>query len=68
MTVLKPYGSDWVPVHEVARLVTERGLYRRRDGHPLPPAQVRSRATKYPHLFEGTRDGTNRIRLRAVSE
>ncbi len=62
--VLKDHREDWVPVHEVARRVTERGLYRRKDRHPLPPAQVRARAAKYPDLFEGTRDGTNRIRLR----
>ena len=66
MVVLKDYGSDWVSVHEVARLVTERGLYRRKDRHPLPPAQVRARAAKYDELFEGTRDGTNRIRLRRL--
>lgn len=64
MIVLKDFGTDWVPVHEVARRVTERGLYRRKDRHPLPPAQVRARAAKYSELFEGTRDGTNRIRLR----
>jgi len=64
--VLKDYGTDWVPVYEVARRVTERGLYRRKDRHPLAPAQVRARAAKYPELFEGTRDGTNRIRLRRL--
>jgi hypothetical protein len=64
MVVLKDYGTDWVSVHDVARLITERKLYRRKDQHPLPPAQVRARAAKYPELFEGTTDGTNRIRLR----
>ena len=68
MVVLKDYGSDWVPVHEVARLITERRLYRRKDGHPLPPAQVRARAAKCADLFEGTTDGTNRIRLRRVDD
>lgn len=63
MIVLKDFGTDWVAVHEVARLVTERRLYGRKDGHPLPPAQVRARAAKHPELFEGTTDGTNRIRL-----
>jgi hypothetical protein len=63
MIVLKDFGTDWVPVHEVARLVTERRLYGRKDGHPLPPAQVRARAAKHPQMFEGTTDGTNRIRL-----
>jgi hypothetical protein len=63
MIVLKDFGTDWVPVHEVARLVTARRLYGRKDGHPLPPAQVRARAAKHPELFDGTTDGTNRIRL-----
>jgi hypothetical protein len=67
MIVLKDFGTGWIAVHEVARLVTERQLYGRKDGHPLPPAQVRARAAKYPGLFEGTTDGTNRIRLRRAS-
>ncbi len=62
--LLEDYGLDWVPVHEIARLVTERRLYERKDGEPVPAAQVRARAAKYPELFEGTRDGTNRIRRR----
>ena len=45
MIVLKDFGTDWVPVHEVARLVTDRRLYRRKDGHPsrrsLPLDQAR---------------------------
>jgi hypothetical protein len=65
--VLKDFGTDWVPVHEVARRITERRLYNRKDRHPLPPSQVRARAGKYPDLFEGTTDGTNRIRLRRSS-
>jgi hypothetical protein len=68
MIVLKDFGTDWVPVHEVARLVTERRLYGRKDGHPLPPAQVRARAAKHPQLFEGTTDGTNRIRLASSAD
>jgi hypothetical protein len=64
MIVLKDYGADWVPVHEVARQITGRGHYRRKDRSPVPPSQVRARAAKYPELFEGTTDGTNRIRLR----
>ena len=64
LIVLKDFGTDWVPVHEVARRITERGLYARRDRRPLPPGQVRARASKYPSLFEGSTDGTNRIRLR----
>jgi hypothetical protein len=67
-SVLRDFGTDWVPVHEVARLITERQLYRRKDANPLPPAQVRARAAKHPELFEGTRDGTNRIRLRRRSD
>lgn len=62
--VLKENGGDWMPAHELAQLVYERELYRRKDRGVIPPGQVRARAAKYPALFEGTTDGTNRIRLR----
>ena len=62
--VLDDFGTDWVSVYEIARLISERNLYRRRDGQPLPPAQVRARAAKHPELFQGSTDRTNRIRLR----
>jgi hypothetical protein len=63
--VLEEQGGEWMSVHELARTIYERGLYRRKDRGVIPPGQVRARAAKYPELFEGTRDGTNRIRLRA---
>jgi hypothetical protein len=67
LSVLKGSGTEWVSVHEIARQITERRMYRRKDHAPLPPAQVRARASRYPHLFEGTNDGTNRLRLRATA-
>lgn len=36
---------------EVAEQITTRGLYRKRDGSPIQPGQIRARARKYPHLF-----------------
>jgi len=64
VSVLRDFATDWVPVAEVARLITARGLYARKDRTPLAATQVRARAAKYPHLFVGSTDGTNRIRLR----
>jgi hypothetical protein len=64
LVVLEDFGLDWVPVHEVTRRINERQLYRRKDGQSLHPGQVRARVGKYADLFEGTTDGTNRIRLR----
>jgi hypothetical protein len=61
--VLNEAEEDWLPVAEVARSVYERELYRRRDRAVIPPGQIRARAAKYPGLFEGSTDGSNRIRL-----
>jgi hypothetical protein len=66
--VMTAYGNDWVPVREVALQINERTRYRRRDREPVGAMQVRARAAKHSHLFEGTRDGTNRIRLRGGSD
>mgnify|MGYP001555528030 CR=1 FL=1 len=63
--VLEENGGGWVAAHELARLIYGRELYSRKDRGVIPPGQVRARAAKYPDLFEGTTDGTNRIRLRA---
>ena len=62
--VLEERGGGWMPAHELARTIYERGLYNRRDRGVIPPGQIRARAAKYEALFEGTSDGTNRIRLR----
>ena len=63
--VLEERGGQWMPAHELARIIYERGLYRRRDRGVIHPGQIRARAARYPHLFEGTRDGSNRIRSRS---
>jgi hypothetical protein len=65
--VLEEQGGDWMSAHELARIIHARGLYSRRDRDVIQPGQVRARAAKYPDLFEGTKDGTNRVRLRGAS-
>lgn len=56
--------GDWMAVHDIAREIYRRELYRRKDRGVIPPGQIRARAAKYPDLFEGSQDGSNRIRLR----
>jgi hypothetical protein len=63
--VLSEHGNEWTRVHDLAREIYDRELYRRKDRGVIPPGQIRARASKYPELFEGSTDGTNRIRLRA---
>lgn len=62
--VLAQADGGWMPVHAVAREVYERELYHRRDRGVIHPGQIRARAAKRPDLFEGSLDGSNRIRLR----
>jgi hypothetical protein len=62
--VLSESDGDWLPVHEIARAVFVRKLYRRRDGGVVRPSQIRARAARYPEVFEGSHDGSNRVRLR----
>ena len=50
-------------MHELAREIYERELYRRKDRGVIPAGQVRARAANYPELFEGSNDGTNSVRL-----
>lgn len=66
--VLEEHGGDWMSVHELAREIYDRALYRRKDRGVIPPGQIRARATKYRDLFEGTVDGSNRIRLRVMGQ
>lgn len=66
--VLEEHGGDWMTVHELAREIYDRELYRRKDRGAIPPGQVRARAAKYQDLFEGTVDGSNRIRLRTIDK
>lgn len=61
--VLADEGGDWMPVHEIARAVYERELYRRRDRGVIHPAQIRARIAHHPELFEGSSDGSNTARL-----
>lgn len=65
--VLSETGGDWMSAHELARVIFERELYRRRDLGVIHPGQIRARAAKLPDLFEGSRDGSNRVRLRALA-
>ncbi len=62
--VLAEGGHEWMPARELARAIYERGLYQRKDAGVISPGQIRARASKYSELFEGTADGSNRVRLR----
>ena len=66
--VLEERNGDWMAVHDLAREIYDRELYRRKDRGVISPGQVRARAAKYQDLFEGTVDGSNRIRLRAMNK
>ena len=48
---------------DLARVIAERDLYRRRDGQHAPAHQLRARAVRYPHLLEASDDGSGRISL-----
>jgi|SRR5215218_7009160 len=62
--VLRERGG-WMYRDELAREIAERDLYRQRDGGPAPSDQLRLRARKYDHLFEGSDPTYTRIRLRS---
>jgi hypothetical protein len=62
--VLEEAGEDGLTARELAASVTERGLYRKRDGGPVEANQIHARANNYPDVFE--KDGP-RIRLRKES-
>jgi hypothetical protein len=59
--ILSDRDNRWTTTEELAKLVNERGRYRKRDGTPVTGFQVHGRTKNYPHLFE--RDGS-RVRLR----
>ncbi len=40
-----------VNASELAQQVNKRGLYRKRDGSPVAPDQIRARARQYGHVF-----------------
>jgi len=50
--VLRERGG-WMDRDALAREIGDRDLYRQRTGGPPPSDQLRLRARKYPHLFEG---------------
>lgn len=57
-------GKGWMDRDELAREISARDLYRRRDGNPPPSDQLRLRARRYPDDFECSDAGCSRIRLR----
>lgn len=54
-------------VGDLAEQINTRGLYRKRDGSPVQPNQVRARARSYSHLFAQAA-GTIRLARWADSE
>jgi hypothetical protein len=63
VAVLSERGG-WMDRDELAREIADRDLYRQRAGTPAPSDQLRLRARKYEHLFEGSDNAYTRIRLR----
>jgi len=61
MTLVLRDHPDGLPAPEIARLIEQHDLYRRRDGRPAGLGQVHARVHNYPKLF--VRD-SGRIRLR----
>ena len=61
-TVLGEPSERFVPFAEVADLVTESALYRKRNGTRVEADQIRLRAAKYEHLFETLGGGVRRRR------
>ena len=62
--VLSEHDNKWMTARELADIVNERKLYRKKDGTEVEINQVHARTTNYKKLFE--KDGS-RIRLRNVS-
>ncbi len=61
--VLREHDGAPMTARELADAVTQRGLYRKRDGSPVEVNQVHARASNYEELFE--KDGSL-IRLRTL--
>lgn len=57
--------ADWMDRDRLAQEIADRDLYRQRSGGPPPSDQLRLRARKYGHLFEGSDKAYTRIRLRS---
>jgi len=62
--ILRENGNEWMTVHELAQAVTERELYRKKDGSPVEVNQVHARTNNYKSVFE--KDGA-KVRLRERS-
>lgn len=62
--LLEEAGDEGLTARELATAVTERGLYRRRDGSPVEPNQIHARANNYSAIFE--KHGS-KLRLRKES-
>lgn len=62
--ILRENGNGWMTVHELAQAVTDRGLYRKRDGSAVEVNQVHARTNNYKSVFE--KDGA-KVRLREGS-
>lgn len=64
--VLSSHGGDWMSRDEIAQEIAQRDLWRRpSDGAHPPSDQLRLRARRYPHLFEGSDPNFTRLRLRS---
>lgn len=62
VTVLREHGG-WMSRDELAKEIARRDLYQQRAGGPAPSDQLRLRAGKYDHLFEGSDPAFTRLRL-----
>jgi hypothetical protein len=54
-------GRGAMTCADISRAVNHRGLYRRKDGKPVPPSQISARVNKYPALFEEDRSRSPRL-------
>lgn len=59
--VLSEHENRWMTARELADIVNERKLYRKKDGTEVEVNQVHARTTNYKKLFE---KDASRIRLR----
>ena len=59
--VLEEQGDAGMRPSDLAEAVTDRGLYRMRDGRPTSAHQVQARVNNYPKLFVRV-DGLIRLR------
>jgi chorismate mutase len=64
-TILEERDDRSMSVRDLAAEVTQRGLYRKRDGSPVEVNQVHARAKNYDKLFE--KDGS-RVTLLEVED